>query len=260
MNITVIDTGFVSGDFTLQPIGYAGERNSRKLYITHPHFKDCFYQVLVKRYDGLYKLGIQDGEIVIPPSLLRTATTLECQFVAVSKPESITDPETDTFLFTSKPFNLTVDRGLDISNCEPIPTYEELQQMYKDLNKARDSIEDAKRDNEEILKSIQAALDESHKQPIAEISQEVLDEYRKQFADVCEDYLADGFFDDVTAEVVARIGEMQCGDLCKMTTEELKNLIRDTMSEMKTEVVSGTASWLTTSNHFMSTQNKIIGG
>lgn len=68
MNVTVIDSGFVSGDFLLKPLGYSGEMNSRKVYITHPHFKDCYYQLLIERYDGLFRVGIQDGECLIPPS------------------------------------------------------------------------------------------------------------------------------------------------------------------------------------------------
>ena len=89
---------------------------------------------------------------------------------------------------------------------------------------------------------------------------DVLMKYRKQFSDMCEDYINDGFFDDVTNEVIARIGECQCGDMCKMTTEELKELIKSLMSEMKTEITEGNASWLSSTHHFMNTNNQIIGG
>lgn len=260
MNITVQENGFVSGDFTLSPLGYAGEMNSRKIFITHPHFTDCYYQLLVNRYDGLYRLGITDGEIIVPPSLMRTATSLKCQFVAISKPDSVTDAETDTFLFTSTPFTMNVAEGLNAVGAQPVPTYEELQRMYRQLECAKQSVERAKEDNAAILDAIEEALRRAHEDPVTEISAEVLEQYRKQFADMCEDYINDGFFDDVTNEVIARIGECQCGDMCKMTTEELKELIKSLMSEMKTEITEGNASWLSSTHHFMNTNNQIIGG
>ena len=97
MDIRILDSGFVTGDF-LKPVAYAGEINSRKLNIIHPMFKDCVYQVLVKRYDGLYRLGVDDGMAEIPPSLTKTATTLECQFVAVAMPDTVNNVEVDDFL------------------------------------------------------------------------------------------------------------------------------------------------------------------
>lgn len=260
MNVTVIDSGFVSGDFLLKPLGYAGEMNSRKIYITHPHFKDCYYQLLIQRYDGLYRVGIQDGECLIPPSLMRTATDLKCHFVAISTPESVTNAETDTFLFESAPFTVKVAEGLAANHACAIPTYEELQRMYNNIADAQAAVDKAKEDNEMILAQIEAALKKAHEEPIAEISAEVLEQYRQQFADMCEDYLADGFFDDVAAEVVARVGECSCGDVGKMSTEELKAMIESIVAEMKTEVSNGTASWLTTTHHFMSKNSNIIGG
>lgn len=260
MNVTIIDSGFVSGDFSLKPLGYAGEMNSRKLYITHPHFSDCYYQLLIQRYDGLYKVGIQDGECLIPPSLMRTATDLKCTFVAISEPDSITNAETDTFLFESAPFTIKIADGIVASPIQAVPTYEELQRMYNQINDAKAEVEKAKADNEAILRSIEAAIEDSHNAPIAEISAEVLEEYRKQFADMCEDYLADGFFDEVANEVVARIGECSCGEVSKLSIDELKAMIETIVSEMKQEVSDGTASWLTTTHHFMSQEGKIIGG
>ena len=260
MNVTVIDSGFVSGDFLLKPLGYSGEMNSRKVYITHPHFKDCYYQLLIERYDGLFRVGIQDGECLIPPSLMRTATDLKCHFVAISTPDSVTNAESDTFLFQSAPFTLKIAEGLTQSHACAIPTYEELQRMYNNIADAQAAVDRAKADNEAILRSIEEALAKAHEEPIAEISAEVLEQYRKQFADMCEDYLADGFFDDVAAEVVARVGECSCGDVGKMSTEELRAMIESIVAEMKTEVSNGTASWLSTTHHFMNTDGEVIGG
>ena len=259
MEITVLDSGFVTGDF-LKPLGYAGERNSRKLFITHPHFRDCYYQLIVKRFDELYKIGIDDGEAMVPPSLLRTPVSLQCQFVAISKPDSITDTETDTFLFESRPFSMNVDKGLDLNSCSPIPTYEELQMMYKNLENAKLAVEHAKADNAAILESIEQAIKEAHEDPVTELSEEVLQGYREQLENVSKDYLSNGLIDDIANEVVERIGECQCGDVAKMTTDELKAMIRTIMSEMKEEISKGEANWLSITHHSMSENGNIIGG
>lgn len=260
MNVTVINSGFVSGDFLLHPLGYAGERNSRNIYITHPHFKDCYYMLIVSRYGDKYRLRIDDGVVTIPPSLLRSEAELECRFVAMSTPESIIDVETDTFTFMSDSFKLRVDKGIDCSNCSSIPPYEELIEMYKNLADARAAVERAKEDNEAILISIEDALRRSHEEPVTELSEELLSEYGNKFASICENYLSNGFFEDVTAEVVSRIGEFQCGDVCKMTTDQLKSFIQSVMNDMKAEVSEGTANWLSASHHFMSNDGDIIGG
>lgn len=205
MDITVVDTGFVQTE-ALKPIGYAGERNSRKLNIIHPHFKDCYYQLLVKRFDELYTLGIVDGVCDIPPSLLRSAVTLNCQFVALSTPCSIQDAEVDTFVFKSDAFTLTVAEGLNIGNLSPIPTYEDLQKMYCNINNAKAEVEKAKADNAAILKSIQAALDNVKNTPYEDIEEAWRDAYKKQLDDIANEHF-EQFSEDIMTELLKRLEE-----------------------------------------------------
>ena len=260
MDITVLDTGFVTGDF-LKPLGYAGEMNSRKVYVVHPHFKDCYYQLLVQRYDGLYRVGIDDGEAMVPPSLLRAATDLKCQCVAISDPDSVENAETDTFLFESEPFTLKVKEGLNQPYYSAVPPYEELQRMYKNLDDARNAVDLAKKENEAILAAIEEALRKSHEEPVAELSEQILSEYRKQLEGVCQDYMNNGFLDDVANEVANRLtSRCECGEVGKMTTEQLTAFIQSIIGEMKTEVINGEATWLSQTHHSMSSDGSIIGG
>lgn len=259
MDITIIDSGFVTGDF-LKPIGYAGEANSRKLTIIHPHFTGCYYQILVKRYDGLYRLGIDDnGEAVLPPSLLKTATTLECQFVAIAEPNTVQNAETDTFVFKSNAFNVTVAQGLDTGNLSPVPTYEELQEMYKQINAAKAEVDNAKASNERILAAIEEALTASRTQPVQELSEEVLAAFKAELQEVASEYLSEGFYNDIVTEVLERLGQSHaCGELCNMSQEQLIALIRSIIQQIPQPSVG---SWL--SNQFaytMNQQGNVVGG
>lgn len=259
MDITVLDSGFVTGDF-LKPLGYAGEMNSRKINIIHPNFKDCYYQLIVKRFDEVYKIGIDEGETMVPPSLLRSATDLNCQFVALSKPDSITNSETDTFLFESKPFTLKVAEGLNLNGVSPIPTYEELQNMYKNMNDAKLEVENAKASNQRILDAIQSALNEARTKPVEELTEETLQNYRQQLVDITSDYVANGLLDDIIEEVSNRIDKCDCSEVGKMSIEELKQLIKSILSDMQNEANQGSATWLYTAHHFMSSNGNIVGG
>lgn len=266
MEITVIDSGFVQTE-ALKPVGYAGERNSRSLNIIHPHFKDCYYQLLVKRFDELYTLGIVDGICDIPPSLLRSEVTLNCQFVALSTPCSVIDAETDTFVFKSDAFTLKVAKGLDIGNLSPIPTYEELQTMYCNIANAKAEVDKAKADNEAILKAIQAALDNVKNTPYEDIEQAWKDAYKKQLDDIANEHFEE-FANDLMNELVKRltdeglIGEI--GEVGKMSKAELEETIKRIHNQLIEEAKSGTATWTKVLNrvgHYTMTKDgKIIGG
>ena len=104
------------------------------------------------------------------------------------------------------------------------------------------------------------AIKEAHEDPVTELSEEVLQGYREQLENVSKDYLSNGLIDDIANEVVERIGECQCGDVAKMTTDELKAMIRTIMSEMKEEISKGEANWLSITHHSMSENGNIIGG
>lgn len=266
MQITVTDKGFVATE-PLTPIGYAGEVNSRQLEVSHPHFKDCCYQILVKRYDGLYKLGVVDGIATIPPSLLKTATTLDCQFVAIATPCSVVNAEADNFAFMSSPFQLTVAPGLEVGGLSPIPTYEELQEMYCNINMAKAEVENAKKSNEQIYQSIQAALQQVYNTPVVDLEIKFRDEYKKQLDIIAEEHFVE-FTSAITNEIIARItngevipGGSQMGEVATMSKDELAAYIEQIHNELVDEVKSGTASWFPNSGVYtMSKKGDVIGG
>ncbi len=267
MKITVVDSGFVTYE-SLTPVGYAGEMNSRRLEITHPYFKDCYYQLLVKRFDGLYTLGVVDGVAEIPPSLLRSPAKLECQFVAMSTPSSVVNSETDTFIFKSNAFNLEVAQGLNTGNISPVPTYEELQNMYRNIDAAKAEVEKAKQDNEAILQAIQRALDEAHKVPIVDLEEKFRQAYRDQLKQISDEYF-DKFSEDIMNEIIKRleneelIGVCECTEVGKMTKDQLAQYIKEIHNKLIAEAKSGNATWLRSSNfgsYTMSPKGDIIGG
>lgn len=270
MDITVLDSGFVTGDF-MKPIGYSGEMNSRQLHVIHPHFTDCYYQLLVKKGDGLYKLGIdEDGNANIPPSLLRTATKLECQFIAMSTPCSVTNAETDTFVFKSSPFHVTVAQGLDTAGISPVPTYEELQDMYCNINAARAEVEKAKKDNNAILEAIKEALASARRAPTIDIQAQVKATFKEQLENLSSVYF-DDLVERITNEALDRITssieipstpECDCGEVGKLSTAELNNLIKTTLNDMLSEIKTGNAPWYTKpgDNYTMNSDGNVVGG
>ena len=263
-SITVLDTGFVQID-TLKPVGYAGEINSRCLEITHPHFKDCYYQLLVKKNDDLYTLGVNEGMANIPASLLRTATKLNCQFVALATPDSITNSEVDNFVFKSNAFGLVVAEGLNTCGLSPIPPYEQLQEMYKNIEDAKNEVEKAKKDNLAILAQIEIALDSVKQSSTAGLEHAFRDEYIKQLKQLNDEQFEE-FVSDVFDEIIKRledsgeIGECPCSDVGKMSKEELKSYITKIHNDLINEAKQGK---LSLSNKFgaytMNTRGEIIG-
>ena len=273
MKITILDSGFVSYD-TIKPVGYAGEVNSRKIEVIHPNFPECYYQILVKCNSSLYKIGVQDSEAMIPPSLLRVAGKLECQFVAFNIPESSVNAETDTFVFKSNAFTLTVAEGMNLGGLSPMPTYEELQQMQRDIDAAKAEVDKAKQDNERILASIKESLDARQQVNQAGLDQMFIAKYKKQLDDITNEYF-DDFVDNVVDDVVARIAEeyppTPCPYLenggCNKGEEsntpcpepvideaKLKQLIAQVIRESASKTISSKPS------HSMSQKGDIIGG
>lgn len=266
MNITITDKGFVQTE-ALTPIGYAGERNSRKLLITHPHFKDCYYQLLVKRYDELYTLGVVDGVCDIPPSLLRSAVSLNCQFVAMSTPCSIQNSETDTFVMKSDAFSLQVAEGLNIGNLSPIPTYEELQNMYCNINNAKAEVDKAKKDNENILKAIQDALRAAQNTPYEDVEKTWEEAYKAKLDEIASEHFEE-FADDLMTELIKRLNESgiasEVGEVGKMSKQELEALITKIHNDLVAEAKSGTATWSKVFDrvgaYTLTQDGKIVGG
>lgn len=266
MDITITDKGFVQTE-ALTPVGYAGERNSRKLFIIHPHFKDCYYQLLVKRFDELYTLGVTDGVCEIPASLLRSAVTLNCQFVALSTPCSVQNDETDTFVMKSDAFTLQVAEGLNVGNLSPIPTYEELQKMYCNIHNAQAAVDKAKKDNEEILKAIQDALKAAQDKPYDDVEQAWKDAYKEKLDEIANEHFEE-FADELMTELIKRLHEMsdigEIGEVGKMSKEELEATIKKIHNQLIEEAKSGTATWSRVYNRIgaytMSQDGKIIGG
>lgn len=262
MDIRILDSGFVTGDF-LKPVAYAGEINSRKLNIIHPMFKDCVYQVLVKRYDGLYRLGVDDGMAEIPPSLTKTATTLECQFVAVAMPDTVNNVEVDDFVFMSSPFSLTVAEGLNTGGISPVPPYEEIKRMYNEIETARLEVEKAKKDNERILQAIVQALDNAHKVPLKALENSVKEGFRKQLEDLAGQYKED-FIDSLLEETVRRVLDElpePDPDGCNCPSEsELTALIESTVKKLLDESKSSNVAWYKAGNARYNQTSQIIGG
>lgn len=171
MKITVLQSGFVNGDF-LTPIAYAGEMNARVIEITHPLFDNSFYQILILKENRPYVLGIQDGKFILPPSLTDIATTLKCQFMALRKNDSVdlssencscypvSSNDCSNMIFKSDKFNLVVAEGLNINGLTPIPPYEQLVDMYNNINKAKLSVEKSKLENEMLANVINDKIDQ----------------------------------------------------------------------------------------------------
>jgi hypothetical protein len=170
--IIIKQSGFVTGDALLNPIAYAGEMNSRILKITHPVFENCHYQLLVLKDNYPYTLGIQDGEIMFPPSLISTATKLQCQFLAIRNNNNI-DINTNScdcypmssndcthMIFKSDKFSLIVEEGLSLNGLTPVPPYEQLIDIYNNISKAKLAVEKAKVENMQLLDTINQKLDE----------------------------------------------------------------------------------------------------
>ena len=170
--IIIKANGFVTGDALLNPIAYAGEMNSRVLSIVHPTFDNSYYQLLVIKDNYPYVVGIQDGSVLIPPSLINVATTLKCQFMAIRKNNNIdlSNNECDCLntytndcshmIFKSDKFTLTVAEGLNLNGLNPIPPYEQLVDIYNNISKAKLAVEKAKLENENLLITINEKLDE----------------------------------------------------------------------------------------------------
>lgn len=170
MNITIKQNGFVTGDF-LEPVAYAGEMNSRVLNIVHPTFENSFYQLLVIKDNRPYVLGIDDGKVILPPSLTDIATKLECQFIATRKNENIDisantcdcypDKTNDCrqMIFKSDKFTLIVAEGLNLNGLTPIPPYEQLVEIYNNVSKAKLAVEQAKAENMKLLDTINERID-----------------------------------------------------------------------------------------------------
>lgn len=272
MDITVLDSGFVTLD-SIKPVGYAGEMNSRQLNITHPLFKDCYYQLLIMRGENLYTLGVENGTADIPASLLRTAGTLNCQFVAMSSPNSITNSETDTFVFKSNSFKLSVAKGLNTGNNTAIPPYEQLQDIYKNINEAKAEVDKAKQDNEKILQAIRISLDKAKQAPVVDLEEEFRKQYEKQLEEISNNYF-DEFVNSIADEVMRKIEETypihDCSNCCnnqpttppacpEINVDKLRDMIKQIISNSLVEIKSKCNN-SDKPSHSMSINGNIIGG
>lgn len=164
MNIVVKSNGFVTGDF-LSPVAYAGEKNSKSINIVHPTFKDAVYQLIVKKENRPYALGIRDNIVILPPSLTDIACTLECNFTATRKGQNSdvldncncgtsSSNDCSDLVFLSDKFTLTVAEGLSLNGLSPIPPYEEVLDMYNNLANAKIVLEQSKLDSENMANVI----------------------------------------------------------------------------------------------------------
>lgn len=170
--IIIKQSGFVTGDALLNPIAYAGEMNSRILKITHPTFENCYYQLIIKKHNYPYVVGIENGETMLPPSLINVAASLECQFLAIRKNDNIdinsnlcdcqpmSSNDCAHMIFKSDTFILNVAQGLSLNGLTPIPPYEQLVDIYNNISKAKLSIEKTKLENMQLLETINQKLDE----------------------------------------------------------------------------------------------------
>lgn len=168
MDITVLDSGFVTGDF-LKPVAYAGEMNSKILNIVHPTFDNAIYQLIVVKENRPYSLGIENGKILLPPSLTDIECILKCQFIAIRKSNDdlnncdcqfTSSNDCTDMLFKSDSFSLKVAQGLNLNGLTPIPTYEELLDSYNNLTKAKLAVEKAKADNENVVNALDQKIQE----------------------------------------------------------------------------------------------------
>lgn len=174
--IIIKQNGFVTGDALLNPIAYAGEMNSRILNITHPTFDNCHYQLIILKNGYPYTVGIVDGEVMLPPSLMNTAITLECQFVAVRNNDNIdisanlcdcqfgSSDDCSKMVWKSDSFKLNVAQGLSLNGLTPIPPYEQLVDVYNNISKAKLAVEKAKLENNQLLETINQKIDELQQQ------------------------------------------------------------------------------------------------
>lgn len=170
--VIIKQNGFVTGDALLNPIAYAGEMNSRVITITHPVFDNCYYQLIIKKNDYPYSLGIIDGEIMLPPSLTNVAGILECQFVAIRKNDemNINNSKCDCLMnssddcahmiYKSDVFKLRIAEGLSLNGLTPIPPYEQLIDIYNNISKAKLAVEKAKVENMQLLETINQKIDD----------------------------------------------------------------------------------------------------
>lgn len=164
MNIVIKQNGFVTGDF-LEPVAYAGEANSRIIDIVHPTFDNAIHQLIIIKDNHPYILGIDNGKTILPPSLTNIATKLKCQFVATRNVINDNDEsncncgnssinDCKQMIFKSDEFTLTVAEGLNLNNLTPIPPYEQLVEIYNNINKAKLMVEQAKVENMNLLDTI----------------------------------------------------------------------------------------------------------
>ncbi len=171
MKITVLQSGYVTGDF-LDPVAYAGEMNSRFIDITHPMFDNCIYQLLIIKENRPYILGIRDGKLMLPPSLTDIACSLQCQFMALRNNSDIdissgncncyptSSNDCSNLIFKSDKFTMKVAEGLNINGLTPIPPYEQLVDIYNNINAAKIMVEKTKLENEQLLEIINTKIDE----------------------------------------------------------------------------------------------------
>ena len=171
MKITILQSGYVTGDF-LDPVAYAGEMNSRYIDIVHPLFDNCIYQLLVVKESRPYILGIRDGKVMLPPSLTDIACELQCQFMALRNNSDIdissgncsctptSSNDCSNLIFKSNKFTMTVAEGLNINGLTPIPPYEQLVDIYNNINNAKLMVEKTKLENEQLLETINNKIDE----------------------------------------------------------------------------------------------------
>ena len=169
MDITILQNGFVTGDF-LEPVAYAGEMNSRIINITHPLFDNSFYQLIIIKENRPYRIGINNGTFILPPSLTDVACTLQCQFVAARKNDStqltncdcapISSNDCSNLVFKSDSFNMIVKEGLKLNGLTPIPPYEQLVDMYNNLEKAKMLVEKSKLENQHIAEKINDKIED----------------------------------------------------------------------------------------------------
>jgi len=169
MDITILQNGFVTGDF-LEPVAYAGEMNSRIINITHPLFDNSFYQLIIIKENRPYRIGINNGTFILPPSLTDVACTLQCQFVAARKNDNaqltncgctpISSNDCSNLVFKSDSFNMIVKEGLKLNGLTPIPPYEQLVDMYNNLEKAKMLVEKSKLENQHIAEKINDKIED----------------------------------------------------------------------------------------------------
>lgn len=277
MKVTIVDSGFVSYD-TIKPVGYAGEMNSRQLDIIHPHFTNCYYQIIAVKDGNPYTLGVEDGVVIIPPSLLRTAGTIECQFIAMSTPDSVTNRETDTFVFKSNKFTLRVDEGLNLGGVTPVPTYESLLQMQSEVEAAQQEVDNAIASNEKILSAIQEALDIQKQLNQAGLDEQYIAIYKSQLDKLTSDQF-DDFVERVISETLTRILDRypprpcpiseSCSTPCppqpqpqpqpEIDENKIKQIVSEVIKKQLNDL-SGKNWYSTRGHHSMSQSGKIIGG